>query len=169
MRKAPRIKGAVPTIYRGVTYRSRLEARVAQLIDELGLVTLYEPSCFLMAGGECYIPDWKIVGEDTYIEARGYCSARGREQIQGFVDILPLGAQYAVIREENCGGCCYYGEGKWAKLLLTWDDHPQNALVRCVRSVLEFQVYGQWVDVGELRGIREREGGTLRGGVFGGG
>ena len=49
---------AVPTIYRGIRYRSRLEAKWAAMFDRLGWQHRYEP-----VDGDRYIPDFLIEGE----------------------------------------------------------------------------------------------------------
>lgn len=56
MSMAKQIK-ALPTVYKGVTYRSRLEARWAIVFDELGLRPMYEPEGFEI-GGRNYLPDF---------------------------------------------------------------------------------------------------------------
>ncbi len=48
----------IPTLYRGVRFRSRTEARWASFFDELGWKWLYEPSD--LAG---YIPDFALLFE----------------------------------------------------------------------------------------------------------
>ena len=48
---------AIPTIYEGIEYRSRLEARWAAMFDQIGWKFTYEP--FDTAG---YIPDFLIHG-----------------------------------------------------------------------------------------------------------
>ncbi len=46
---------AIPTLYRGIEYRSRLEARWAAFFANLGFVTTYEPF-----DGDGYIPDFLV-------------------------------------------------------------------------------------------------------------
>lgn len=48
----------IPTVFRGVEYRSRLEARWAAFFDGIGWQATYEPF-----DGEGYIPDFVIAGE----------------------------------------------------------------------------------------------------------
>jgi hypothetical protein len=54
---------AIPTVYRGIRFRSRLEARWAVWFDALGLDWTYEPPT---RGGVAYQPDFLIgtFGED---------------------------------------------------------------------------------------------------------
>lgn len=160
--------GAIPTTYAGRTYRSRLEARVAQLLAAIGMRVRYEPECFLLAGGECYLPDWREEGTDNYVEARGYCSARGRAQIEEFVDLLPLDATYVVIREEKAGGSKCWSEGKWSEAYLHLERPGYRLPIRCVDSRVQLRLYGQWLTLPDLRTALEREGGTLIGARLGG-
>lgn len=49
---------AIPTMYRGVQFRSRLEARWAEFMDLIGLVWEYEPEGVQMVDGTRYLPDF---------------------------------------------------------------------------------------------------------------
>lgn len=68
---APRV---LPTRYKGVDYRSRLEAKWAVFFDRLRIRNLYEPEPFKLADGSCYTPDFflpKFGGRHgTFVEVR---------------------------------------------------------------------------------------------------
>ena len=49
-----------PTIYRGQTFRSRLEARWASYFDALGIEWTYEPECYRLPDGVSYLPDFRL-------------------------------------------------------------------------------------------------------------
>lgn len=51
---------ALPTYYRGITFRSRLEARWALVFDRLRIVWEYEPEGFVGWNGERYLPDFRL-------------------------------------------------------------------------------------------------------------
>jgi hypothetical protein len=51
---------AIPTVYAGVHFRSRLEARVAALFDRAGMTWEYEPEAFHLAPGVAYLPDFRL-------------------------------------------------------------------------------------------------------------
>jgi hypothetical protein len=55
LQRGYRMIPAVPTVYRGVRMRSRLEARSAHALDELGIPWVYEPRTF----GR-YLPDFQL-------------------------------------------------------------------------------------------------------------
>lgn len=50
---------ARPTMYRGISMRSRLEATAAGLLDEMGIEWRYEPQCFA-DGTAQYLPDFQL-------------------------------------------------------------------------------------------------------------
>lgn len=55
---------ARPTLYRGIRMRSRLEARVAGHLDQIGIPWLYEPDCFASQDRQ-YLPDFELWPDDT--------------------------------------------------------------------------------------------------------
>jgi hypothetical protein len=59
---------AKPTIYNGVTYRSRLEASFAEWLTDNGADFTYEPGCF---GNEQYLPDFEL--SCGWIEIKPIC------------------------------------------------------------------------------------------------
>jgi hypothetical protein len=71
--------------------RSRFEADVAFLIDNLGYAWKYEPQSYLLEDGTHYWPDFYIPDLNLYIECRGYESAKGENQINGFAKMINNG------------------------------------------------------------------------------
>jgi hypothetical protein len=61
---------ATPTIYKGVRFRSRLEARWAVFWDELKVKWEYEPQTFKFADGTQYTPDFWIVDLALWVEIK---------------------------------------------------------------------------------------------------
>jgi hypothetical protein len=51
---------AIPTLYAGVLFRSRTEARWARFWDELGIKWDYEPQGFATTTGIPYLPDFAV-------------------------------------------------------------------------------------------------------------
>lgn len=75
---------AIPTIYKDIQFRSRLEARWAKFFDEFGMVWDYEPHTFRIDLGdgcyEQYTPDFLIYGGVWhYVEVRGDQNRMDRE------------------------------------------------------------------------------------------
>jgi len=50
----------IPTKYKGIEFRSRLEARWAVFFDTLEIRWEYEPECFDLGNGIYYTPDFKV-------------------------------------------------------------------------------------------------------------
>lgn len=65
---APTI-GAIPTQYNGVTFRSRLEARWAMALTNLGLAWEYEPEGY-QDGDTMYLPDFWLEDLDCFLEVK---------------------------------------------------------------------------------------------------
>lgn len=61
---------AMETEYKGILFRSRLEARWAILFDALELEWVYEPECFKLPSGLKYTPDFYIPKFDLYVEVK---------------------------------------------------------------------------------------------------
>ena len=51
---------AIPTLYAGVLFRSRTEARWAMFWDKLDIKWDYEPQGFVTAAGDPYLPDFAV-------------------------------------------------------------------------------------------------------------
>lgn len=60
---------AIPTKYRGITYRSRLEATWAYFFDEVGFKYHYEMEGF-QVNNMRYLPDFYLPERDTWIEIK---------------------------------------------------------------------------------------------------
>lgn len=60
---------ALPTKYRGITYRSRLEARWAVFFDEIGVKYHYELEGIDL-GHVWYLPDFFLYERNTWIEIK---------------------------------------------------------------------------------------------------
>lgn len=62
---------AIKTEYKGITFKSMIEAKYAQKFDELGLKWEYEPKNYMLSNGLNYMPDFHFIGTDTYFEVKG--------------------------------------------------------------------------------------------------
>lgn len=61
---------AIETEYKGILFRSRLEARWAIFFDAFNLEWVYEPDCFLLSNNQKYTPDFYLPKFDLYIEVK---------------------------------------------------------------------------------------------------
>ena len=62
----------IVTQYKDIMFRSQLEARIAQKLDELKIIWTYEPcSFFFVDEGTGYIPDFYLKSYGIYLECKG--------------------------------------------------------------------------------------------------
>lgn len=61
---------SIQTLYRGITYRSRTEARWAVYLDELRVAYAYEPEGVDL-DGEWYLPDFWLPSPGAWLEIKG--------------------------------------------------------------------------------------------------
>lgn len=92
----------IPTLYRGIQYRSRLEAKWAAMFDLLGWTHQYEP--FDLQG---WIPDF-LVGGMVLVEVKPVACfpadvARGIERATPEQEVLILGCAFPQPREGHLG------------------------------------------------------------------
>lgn len=88
MEKNKKIKNATPTEYKGIKYRSNLEARCAKVFEEYNINVEYEPTKIVLLpsfkyNGKTiraitYTPDF--VGDTFIIECKGYPNDRWRDK-----------------------------------------------------------------------------------------
>lgn len=69
---------AIPVTYRGIQFRSKLEAKVALFLDECGIEYQYEPDSFA-DDKNGYMPDFYLPNSDAYIEVKGKRPGYGTE------------------------------------------------------------------------------------------
>ena len=62
---------AVPLAYRGVTFRSALEADWAATFDAMGIYWQYEPMALQLESGQFYLPDFYLPNLHTWAEVKG--------------------------------------------------------------------------------------------------
>lgn len=60
---------ALPSFYRGITFRSRMEARWAVFMDVLGIRYFYEPEGYEI-DGTYYLPDFFLPTIDAFLEVK---------------------------------------------------------------------------------------------------
>lgn len=80
-----RIK-AIPTTYKGIEFRSKLEAKYAQALDRLSIVWEYEGHGFVFDDGTCYAPDFYMPEIDTYLEVKGVMDEASKHKIELLAD-----------------------------------------------------------------------------------
>ncbi len=96
---------AIATEFKGVKYKSRIEADMAWALDRLGHQFKYEPKSFLLPSGIHYMPDFWVPDIKLWVEVRGYNTQKGESQIQEFGKMIMEGvfedqSDYLVIKKE---------------------------------------------------------------------
>lgn len=84
-------KHAIPTTYRGIQFKSRLEAQCAVMLDKMSCHWTYEPTSFMLPSGVAFTPDFLVKGlgfSHVYVECRGYKTRRGERQIDELGEIV---------------------------------------------------------------------------------
>lgn len=88
---------AIPTEYKGIRFKSRMEAQCALLLDRAGFEWTYETESVMLPNGHAYLLDFEVCdkggdrkgGDRKYaIECRGYHSPKGHAQVNAFVDMF---------------------------------------------------------------------------------
>ncbi len=62
---------SIPTVYKGIEMRSKLETKVALFLDALKIKWEYEPKTFLLSNGIPYKPDFYLSEAKQWIEVKG--------------------------------------------------------------------------------------------------
>ena len=84
---------ALPALYNGITFRSRIEARWAIFFDHCGMKWEYEPECYKLEDGTCYLPDFLLhdlvgrVSGDLFVEVKGQLTAEDAKKISRFIGV----------------------------------------------------------------------------------
>ena len=93
---AQRLK-AIPTIYHGIEFRSKLEAKYAQAFDRLGIVWEYEGHGFRFDDGTSYCPDFYMPEIETYFEVKGVMDDASAKKLRLLAnEVLPLHKRVAI-------------------------------------------------------------------------
>ena len=62
---------AIPTVYSGIEFRSRLEADWAAYFDSEGIIWAYESEGYALSNGARYLPDFYLSELQIFVECRG--------------------------------------------------------------------------------------------------
>jgi ribosomal protein L32 len=124
-----RIK-ALRTEYRGISFRSKLEAQWAKFHDSVAVRWDYEPETFEFSDGTLYMPDFFLPDSKQWFEVKGVMTEKDKHKIE----MLCKESGYDVIvgysngEFEMCDTRLLYGEeGK----RLTWYSKDETYLNRC--------------------------------------
>jgi hypothetical protein len=139
----------IETLYNGVTYRSRLEARWAAFFEHIGFRYIYEPEGFEHAG-ERYLPDFWVDELDGYFEVKPHNAAKkevlrvrqwqrdmaasgmrlfsvfGEPNPDKYIMCDPSGEIIKLLDCRRCNGVCYADMTGWGQFKgHTCEDHDR--------------------------------------------
>lgn len=80
----------IPTWYKGIKFRSRLEARWAVFFDAIGIRYEYELEGFQMEDGTDYLPDFYLPDLDVWVEVKGIMTGKDQHKIDRFRKALEM-------------------------------------------------------------------------------
>lgn len=78
---------AIKTEYRGIVFRSKLEAKYARAFDLLGIAWAYEDRNFIFDDWTCYAPDFYMPEVDTYFEVKGVFDCESKHKVESLARI----------------------------------------------------------------------------------
>jgi len=86
MSKGDYNKFSIPTTYKKVQMRSKLESKVAMFLDGLKIKWIYEPTTFLLSDGIMYKPDFYLPKLKMWIEVKGVIGENNHQISRKFVE-----------------------------------------------------------------------------------
>lgn len=145
-------RNPIPTTYRGITYRSRVEARWAVFFEHMGWPAAYEPEGFDMEG-TWYLPDFWLPDLGVYVEIKA--ADPTDEEVSRCRKLAEhTGKQVWLIAGSP-------GSGTYKVLVFRHEEFVDETATtiltcrRCDRPVLHYQgkteeqVYWGWREIGE--------------------
>ncbi len=77
---------AVQTEYKGIVFRSKLEAKTAQILDIFGMPWKYEPQGYKLSNGMWYKPDFWLLNAHQFVECKGEMDEASIAKIIGLIN-----------------------------------------------------------------------------------
>lgn len=88
---------AIPTVYNGVSFRSKLEAHWARFFDSIGINWTYEIEGYKFSGDIAYLPDFWLPDCKTFFEVKGPLSEKDLTKMRKLAEaVAPRGIMVAV-------------------------------------------------------------------------
>jgi len=73
---------AIKTRYKGILFRSKLEAEWAKFFDSLEIPWLYEPEGFQFSDGTMYLPDFWLPDSKQWFEVKGILNDKDQHKME---------------------------------------------------------------------------------------
>lgn len=85
--------------YNGIEFRSKLESKTAQALDNIGVKYEYEPAGYKLTNGMWYRPDFWLPDAHQFVECKGKMDSTDSAKIYGLVE--DTGHSVMVISYDN--------------------------------------------------------------------
>lgn len=87
---------AIPTVYKGVEFRSKLEAQWAKWLTAMKIAWAYEPEGYEFEDGTRYLPDFYLCDAKEFFEVKGVMTDKDMNKIQKMLyNGYPIAVGYA--------------------------------------------------------------------------
>ena len=106
---------AIPTVYKGVQFRSKLEAQWAKFFDSVGIEWAYEQEGYQFEDGTRYLPDFYLPEAKQFFEVKGVMTDKDMHKIEKMLEQgIPIAVGFAngrfrspspVLKEDGGYGC----------------------------------------------------------------
>lgn len=77
-------------VYKGIEFRSKLESKTAQALDNTGIKWRYEPEGYKLSNGMWYKPDFWLPDARQFVECKGVMDEKDSAKIFGLVEDVSL-------------------------------------------------------------------------------
>lgn len=77
-------------VYKGIEFRSKLESKTAQALDNIGIAWEYEPDGYKLTNGMWYRPDFWLPDARQFVECKGVMDEKDSAKIFGLVEDVSL-------------------------------------------------------------------------------
>lgn len=126
-------------LYKGIEFRSKLESKTAQALDNIGIAWVYEPEGYKLSNGMWYRPDFWLPDARQFVECKGVMDAKDSAKIVGLVE--DTGRQVLVVSYENAMMVMrFWNDPNGDIMTYTYGDGI--ALARCERCGKKFFYVG---------------------------
>lgn len=107
---------SIKVCYRGISYRSKLEAATAKFFTEHDIEFIYEPNVFEFQDGTKYLPDFYLPEQKIWVKCKGIMTDKDDHKItilaneskEGEVVVITSDGHFSIVRSE-------YGEYGWCE------------------------------------------------------
>ena len=142
---------SIPTKYKGVIFRSRLEATWASYFDFIGAAWAYEPEAYTFGRSASYLPDFYLPETNTWFECKGpispglskaalFCKLTQQTLVVGF-----LRGQFLVIGDAGIENGDLFGQSVLDAIFSNDKEHMTKCMKEfSIVSLCEYERYGRY-------------------------